>query len=425
MPLFKPLSPLRRSIMLSTWGLFAGLSLVMLSGGIFSTLLGVRAELEDLPTIISGSLGTSYYAGFLLGSWYTLRALAQVGHIRAYAALAALTSSAVIIAGLSDQPVVWIMMRLITGFCFAGIYVVAESWLHGLASNTFRGRLLAVYSGLVVGLYGIGQLLVFSFDARSITGFAISAVVMSLAVIPVAMSEQATTPQAETVSPMSMKELARTVPTGMGTMVLVGLAHGGMLGLAAIYATREGLSIGRVGVFLAAIQIGGMVMSWPISAASDQIDRRVIGVVACLGTMGSAALLFSQPVTSWSTMAIVLVMGGFSAPLYAVAGSYTNDWISEEHLNAVASKLVTLYGFGAMIGPIIAALFMDALGTDGFVWSIIVLHGAIVLFLVYRIRAWHAPLMEKPWTEVSVPARAFFIPATIVSVGIRRRRNDD
>jgi len=74
-PLFKPLSPLRRSIMLSTWGLFAGLSLVMLSGGIFSTLLGVRAELEDLPTIISCSLGTSYYAGFLLGSWYTLRAL--------------------------------------------------------------------------------------------------------------------------------------------------------------------------------------------------------------------------------------------------------------------------------------------------------------------------------------------------------------
>ncbi|MFM8867154.1 MAG: MFS transporter, partial [Ilumatobacteraceae bacterium] len=120
-----------------------------------------------------------------------------------------------------------------------------------------------------------------------------------------------------------------------------------------------------------------------------------------------------------------LVMGGFSAPLYAVAGSYTNDWISEEHLNAVASKLVTLYGFGAMIGPIIAALFMDALGTDGFVWSIIVLHFVIVLFLVYRIRAWHAPLMTKSWTEVSVPARAFFIPATIVSVGIRRRRNDD
>jgi MFS family permease len=120
----------------------------------------------------------------------------------------------------------------------------------------------------------------------------------------------------------------------------------------------------------------------------------------------------------------MLVLGGFSAPLYALAGSYTNDWISEEHLNAVASKLVTLYGIGAMIGPIVAALFMDTLGSDGYIWSIIALHGAIVIFLVYRIRAWNAPLMTKRWTEVSVPARAFFVPATIVSVGVRKRRRE-
>jgi MFS family permease len=394
----------------------------MISGGVFSTLLSVRAELKNLPTIVSGSLSTAYYAGFLVGSWYSLRALAQVGHIRAYAALASLTSVAVIVMGITGEPVVWVVMRLVTGFCFAGIYVVAESWLHGLASNTFRGRLLAVYSALVVGGYGIGQLLVFGFDARNITGFAFAAMLMSLAVIPVAMSEQATTPKVEASTPMSMKELARTVPTGMGTILLVGLAHGGLLGLAAIYATREGLSVGRVGLFLAAIQIGGMVMSWPVSAASDEIDRRVIGVVASLATMGTAALLFTQPVTSWLSPVIMLVLGGFSAPLYALAGSYTNDWISEEHLNAVASKLVTLYGIGAMIGPLIAAVFMDVLGSDGYIWSIIAFHGAIVVFLVYRIRAWHAPLMTKSWTEVSVPARAFFVPATIVSVGIRNRR---
>jgi hypothetical protein len=50
------------------------------------------------------------------------------------------------------------------------------------------------------------------------------------------------------------------------------------------------------------------------------------------------------------------------------------------------------------------------------------MHGAIALFLVYRIRAWHAPLTTKPWTEVSVPARAFFIPATMVAFGTKRRR---
>jgi MFS family permease len=419
---------MRRSILQSTWGLFVGLVLVMVAAGIYTTLLGVRAELAGLPTIVSGGISTAYYVGFMLGSWYTLRVLTQVGHIRAFAALAALLSSVVIMMGITDYPIVWFAMRLITGFCYAGMYVVAESWLHGLAKNTFRGRLLAIYSAVVIGGFGLGQLLVFGIDAQALTGFAIAAAVISLAVIPISISEQATTPKIENPIPLSMKELARTVPTGMGTTVLVGIAHGGLLGLAAIYATREGLSIGRVGLFLAAIQFGGMVMSWPISSASDDIDRRVVGVIASLGTMGAAALLFLQPVTSPWAIVIMFVIGGFSSPLYALAGSYTNDWISEEHLNAAASKLVTLYGIGAMMGPLIASLFMEFLDSEGYIWSIIAMHGAIVLFLVYRIRAWHAPLTTKPWTEVSVPARAFFIPATMVAFGTKRRRsakNDD
>ena len=413
---------MRRSILQSTWGLFVGLILVMIAAGIYTTLLGVRAELANLPTIVSGSISTAYYAGFLLGSWYTLRVLTQVGHIRAFAALAALLSSAVILMGITSLPVMWFATRLVTGFCYAGMYVVAESWLHGLAKNTFRGRLLAIYSAVVIGGFGFGQLLVFGIDAKALAGFAIAAAIISLAVIPISISEQATTPQIENPIPLSMKELARTVPTGMGTTVLVGIAHGGLLGLAAIYATREGLSIGRVGVFLAAIQFGGMVMSWPISSASDDIDRRVVGVIASLGTMAMASLLFVQPVTSPWAILIMFAIGGFSSPLYALAGSYTNDWISEEHLNAAASKLVTLYGIGAMFGPLIAALFMVFLNADGYIWSIIAMHGAIALFLVYRIRAWHAPLTTRPWTDVSVPARAFFIPATMVAFGTKRRR---
>jgi MFS family permease len=413
---------MRRSILQSTWGLFVGLILVMVAAGIYTTLLGVRAELANLPTIVSGSISTAYYAGFLLGSWYTLRVLTQVGHIRAFAALAALLSSAVIMMGITDFPIMWFAMRLITGFCYAGMYVVAESWLHGLAKNTFRGRLLAIYSAVVIGGFGFGQLLVFGINAQALTGFAIAAAVISLAVIPISISEQATTPKIENPIPLSMKELARTVPTGMGTTVLVGIAHGGLLGLAAIYATREGLSIGRVGLFLAAIQFGGMVMSWPISSASDDIDRRVVGVIASLGTMGAAALLFLQPVTSPWAVVIMFAVGGFSSPLYSLAGSYTNDWISEEHLNAAASKLVTLYGIGAMLGPLIASLFMEVLNSEGYIWSIIAMHGAIALFLIYRIRAWHAPLTTRPWTEVSVPARAFFIPATMVAFGTKRRR---
>lgn len=407
---------------MSTWGLFLGLSMMLMAAGVYTTLLGIRAETRGLPTIVSGAISTAYYAGFLLGSWYTLRALRRVGHIRAYAALAALLAATVIVMGLSGSPIVWILTRVITGLCYAGVYVVAESWLNGLATNSFRGRLLAVYSALVIGGFGAGQLLVFGFDAVEVTGFAIAAAVISLAVVPVTISVQATTPDVVESKSMSMRELAKTVPTGAATILLVGLAHGGLLGLAAIYATREGLGVGRVGLFLAAIQFGGMFFALPVSGASDDIDRRVIGIVASLGAAAAAAVLFVQPATSLVAVGVMFVVGGFSSPLYAIAGAYTNDWISTEHLSAVASKLVTLYGVGAMIGPLVTSAFMDVLGADGFVWSIITTHLLIAGFLAYRTRAWHAPLTKRPWAEVSFPARAFFVPATVISFGIGGRR---
>ena len=411
----------RRTILLSTWGLFTGLALLLVSAGVFSTLVGVRAELKQLPTIVSGGITTAYYAGFLLGSRYSLRALAQVGHIRVYGALASLLSASVLITGVFDSPIVWIIMRSSTGFCFAGLYVVAESWLNGLAKNTFRGRLLAMYNVVTIGAYGVGQLLVFNFDARTLTGFAFAAVVASLAVIPVAMSEQAATPEIEHHEHVSLRELAGIVPTGFGTILLVGLAHGGMLGMAVIHATREGLSVGQTGIFVAVLQLGGMALTWPISSASDDIDRRIIGLLISLGTIVMGAIMLTQKTDSVTTLVLLFAIGGLSFPLYAIAGAYTNDWVSPRQMSAAASQLVTLYGFGAMLGPLAAAPFLDLLGADGYAWSIIAFHVLILVFLVYRIRAWHEPLTNKPWDDVSFHGRAFFVPATIASLGVGRR----
>jgi MFS family permease len=414
----------RQSILLATWGLFAGLTFLLVSAGIFSTLIGIRAELEQLPTLVSGGITTAYYAGFLLGSWYALRALKQVGHIRVYAALASLLSASTLVAGVFDSPIIWIIMRSSTGFCFAGLYVVAESWLNGLAKNHFRGRLLAVYNVVTIGAYGAGQLMVFNFDARSLSGYIFAAILASLAVVPVAVSEQAATPDTENHEHISLRELAKIVPTGFGTILFVGLAHGGLLGMAVIHATREGLSVGRVGVLIAVLQIGGMVLTWPISSASDDIDRRIIGLLSSGAVIILAVLMLYQPVESIWTIVLLFAIGGFSFPLYAIAGAYTNDWVSPEQMGAAASQLVTLYGFGAMIGPLVAAPFLDIIGTQGFAWSIISLHALILLFLIYRIRAWHAPVTTKHWDDVSFHGRAFFIPATIVSLGVNRRKNE-
>ena len=119
---------------------------------------------------------------------------------------------------------------------------------------------------------------------------------------------------------------------------------------------------------------------------------------------------------------LVALLDGCSYPLYSIAAAYTNDWIEPEHVNAAASQLVTLYGFGAVIGPFVAAGMMIVGGPKGYFWAAIGLHALLAAFFVYRLSAWRAPLAKRPWSEVSLPARAFFVPATVVAMGRRYRR---
>jgi MFS family permease len=123
-------------------------------------------------------------------------------------------------------------------------------------------------------------------------------------------------------------------------------------------------------------------------------------------------------------MALLLVtlLGGFSYPLYSIAAAYTNDWIEPEHVNAAASQLVTLYGLGAVVGPFVAAGMMIVAGPKGFFWAAIGLHALLAAFFVYRMTASRGPFHKRPWSEVSLPARAFFVPATVVAMGRRYRR---
>jgi len=121
--------------LLATWPLLLGMAILMLGAGLQATILGLRATLERFPTPVTGLVMSCYYVGYLLGTQIAPRALQRVGHVRAFAALAALASVASLVHASWVHPLPWALMRLVSGLCFAGIYVVAESWLNHRASQ--------------------------------------------------------------------------------------------------------------------------------------------------------------------------------------------------------------------------------------------------------------------------------------------------
>lgn len=172
----------------SLWALLLGVGLLMLGNGLQGSLLGIRAAEEAFGNTVTGLVMSSYFVGFLAGSTLTPRKLRQVGHIRVFAALASITSVAILVHVLFIDPWVWAAMRLITGFAYAGLYVVTESWLNGHASNRLRGRLLAFYMVITYLGMGGGQLLLNVADPGGMVLFLIVSILMSLALVPILLS---------------------------------------------------------------------------------------------------------------------------------------------------------------------------------------------------------------------------------------------
>lgn len=185
----------------SLWALLLGVWLLMLGNGLQGSLLGMRASSEGFGNTVTGLIMSAYFGGFLLGSTLTPRKLRDVGHIRVFAALASITSVAILVHVMYVDPWVWAIMRFVTGFAYAGLYVVSESWLNGYASNRLRGRLLGLY--MIISYLGMGggQLLLNLADPGGVLLFLLVSILVSLALVPILLSY---TPQPDTSQPESM-----------------------------------------------------------------------------------------------------------------------------------------------------------------------------------------------------------------------------
>ena len=336
----------------------------------------------------------AYFVGFLAGSRAASRALATVGHIRVFAALASMASTATLVHLLTITPITWALMRFTTGLCMAGLYVVAESWINDLATNRTRGRLLAIYMVVTMGGVAAGQFLLSAADPRGFELFIVASVLISLSLVPVSLSGSSAPPTATPVA-MSLRDLARQVPTGATLSVLVGMAHGSLLGMGAVYATRAGLTPSQTAVFMGAPMVGGVVLQYPVGLLSDRVSRRaVIFGVALAATLCATALLAAPP-GSVVSYALMFAVGGFSFPLYSLGIAYTNDWIRPEQTMGASSALVTLNGIGAVLGPVVSALLIVTLGTATFFLALVAAHGAVAVFVAYRIVARDALPLDR------------------------------
>ena len=380
----------------SSWALFVGIALIMLGNGLQGSLLGLRASSEGFSTSVTGLVMSGYFAGFLIGSFFVPKMVTAVGHIRVFAALASLASTAVLMHIIVIEPWFWVVMRLVTGFSYAGLYVVAESWINDKATNETRGQLLAAYMVVVLGGMGAGQILLNLGDPDGFALFILSSVLISLAVVPLLLNASPA-PGFEAPSKVGLRELYRMSPLGVVASFGTGMAHGTLFGMAAVYAEQVGLTVAGVSFFVGMIFVGGVLLQWPIGFLSDKFDRRrvltVVTLIAAAAALGGATL---GGFSNYALFFFIGIFGGVCMPLYSLCIAHTNDNLTPEQMVAASSTLYIFVGLGASIGPTSAAFLMDLFGPGAYFYFLFLIHAAIGLFALYRMtRRESVPLAEQ------------------------------
>jgi MFS family permease len=375
-----------RHALASVAALLIGVSILLTGQGLQGTLLPVRAGLEAFSTVSIGIMGAAYFFGFTLGCLRGGDLVGRVGHVRVFLAMTALGSAAPLVHGLFLSPLVWALLRMISGFCFAVLYIVIESWLNERSTNENRGVVFSTYAMISLSVLAAGQMMTLLYDPAGLQLFALASVLVSLGALPVALSTSPSPEIPQSVE-VNLRRLFQISPTAAIGCLATGLANGAFWSLAPVFTGSITAESSLAAWFMTATVIGGALSQWPLGFLSDRIGRRKILVTsAMLGVGISGAIVLSVDNLGFLSANVAgLLWGAIAFPLYAIAVAHANDFAEADDYVMISSGLLLMYGVGAIIGPAAASTLMTSTNAAGLYAFTGVVHLCLAAFVIYRM----------------------------------------
>lgn len=380
---------------------------ILLTGnGLQATLLSVRGNIEGFPTALIGALMSAYYAGFILGCRFNPAFIKSVGHIRTFVALASVASAATLLHPLFVNLAGWAILRAVSGFCFAGLIMIIESWLNERATNKDRGQILSVYRVVDLSATTIGNALLATANPAGFELFAMISILLSLALVPIALTRSPAPRPIETAR-LDIPLLFKVSPVAAVAAPMIGLGNAAFWSVGPVYAQQLGYDKSIIAAFMSTVVIGAATLQWPLGWLSDRIDRRLVMVGS--GTLGAAAALALAEYGSQSELYLLslgALFGAFIIPMFGLTAAHANDHAAPGAAVQTNGGLLLLHGCGSVVGATLGGLVMSSFGPGAVFNYIAIVYIVLMAFCLYRIMA-RAPAPPEAKTPfVPVPKSA-------------------
>lgn len=343
--------------------LYSAVLLLMTGIGLLGTFLPVQLTVAGASTQTIGMVASSYFVGMLVGTFLCHRLIRSVGHIRSFAALAALVTAVVMLHGLYLDAVFWSVLRFLSGLATIGLYMIIESWLNECTQRHQRGKVLAIY--MIMSYLGmtLGQQLLNFGNTFNLPMFYVVGLMLALCLVPVTLTHSIH-PQLPDFERINALELFRKAPTGMLGCLSAGLLSSAFYSISPVFCHLIGLSISQLTLVMTVTILGGMLLQWPIGSLSDNFDRTYVLVfLGFMVALLSLAIFYSAGSSYALFLALMTAFGGLAFTLYPVAVARTHDLFEAKDIVPVSSVLMLSYGVGASMGPILASSTMTFVGS--------------------------------------------------------------
>jgi MFS family permease len=390
--------------------LLSGTGLLVMGSGLMFSLLGTRASTADFSPLVTGLVMSAYFAGFALGVYACPQVIRRVGHIRAFAAMASVSSTMPVLHALWVDPVYWGILRAITGVCLVGLYIAIESWLNMASTKTNRGRVFGAYTTVSWLASAAGQWLLLVGQSVAFAPYVLASVLLSLALVPISLTS-VQEPQVVEVPKLQWAFLWNSSPIGVVGGLASGLSLGAFYGLGAVFGQGVGFDESSVASFMALTIVGGALATWPLGSWSDKVDRRWVIFLACTGGTVLAALGYVLTLTGaiYWLPTLGFFLGMYLFPVYGLSVAHGNDWVEPARTLDMTGGLLLMHGIGAAVGPTLAGALMGWLGASALMLYLGVIALVYAGLVLWRLRHHPAvPEEEKfdfvPWSEGVSPA---------------------
>jgi MFS family permease len=369
----------------SVASIVVSMSLLAIGNGLLFTYVPVKLAADGFPPWVAGAILTAMSAGGIVGCFVTGLLVRRVGHARVFAALTALVILTILAISLGTDPYVWVAARGAYGVAMTGVFIVAQSWLNDASENAWRGRVIAIfYTAYVVGI-GVGSNLLAYVSVDGPDGPLLALFFVTLGILPVSLTRLSTPPPPETIK-IAVASVWRISPVGFAGLSVVGGLTMLVAGFAPIYATASGFGQADVATMMLLMQVGMIVVQFPLGALSDRIDRRIVLIVACVIVVAASVSGTQMAGASLAGLIVLFALwSGGTETIYSVANAHANDRAEPRYYVSLSSTLLVAWSVSGTVLPGVTTLLTPVVGPQAFMYVTIVTAALYGVFVLYRL----------------------------------------